>query len=81
MQHPSPTPLNRSPRTRWGRLGHLLQTSWTHVARFMVLRPQAASPQAIDPANQPYSTNARFHPYLPASAEQRDWLERVYHQS
>ena len=47
----------------------------------MVLRPQAASPQAIDPANQPYSTNARFHPYLPASAEQRDWLERVYHQS
>lgn len=67
--------------TRLRTVWQLLQTGSKAVAKFMVHRPQSAFPQGVPPSIQRYSEKAKLYPYLPASEEQRDWLEHLYQQS
>ncbi|MBE9059632.1 hypothetical protein [cf. Phormidesmis sp. LEGE 11477] len=66
-------PVGQSSRTQSNK------TLWKSILRFMVQRPQASAQSSIVMAKDRYSAKASLYPYLPASEEQRDWLERIYH--
>ncbi len=74
---------NRLPRPPEQRLGPLLQSCYSAIARFMVHRPQLSAAQGSAQSSQMspeqrYSAKAALYPYLPSDEEQRDWLERLY---
>lgn len=46
--------------------------------RFMVHRPQPSAGSPALTAKQRYGAKSSLYPYLPASEEQRDWLEQLY---
>ncbi len=58
-----------------------LQSIWTSVTNFMVLRSPISSEAKRDLSQHSYNVKAGLYPYLPPSEEQRDWLGKVYDQS
>ncbi|MEO0488455.1 MAG: hypothetical protein AAF215_24420 [Cyanobacteria bacterium P01_A01_bin.123] len=70
------THVNRS-RTLW----QSLRTGWKAFARFMVHPPQVFAQLESNSSYYRDSAKARFYAYLPPSEEQRDWLDKIYHQS
>ena len=54
-----------------------LHKHWKRLASFMVLPEEAGS----EPLGKRYAAKTRLYPYLPATEEARDWLEKIYQKS
>lgn len=61
------------------KLSKLLQTAWQNVSAFMTSKSEHTQ-QSNDWGNT-HGWKQRTYAYLPAIEEERDWLEKIYHQS
>ncbi|MGB3295095.1 MAG: hypothetical protein WBB01_19100 [Phormidesmis sp.] len=54
-----------------------LYRQWQRLTSFMVM-PEDALPTQSE---KRYASKTRLYPYLPATEEARDWLEKIYQKS
>ena len=59
--------------------GQSIKDLWKATRRFMVQRPRASAQSPTIAAKDRYSSKAGLYAYLSDNEEQRDWLERIYH--
>ena len=62
------------------KLSKLFQTAWQKVSAFMTYKSEVHTQQSNDVWWNTYAWKQRTYAYLPAIAEKRDWLEKIYHQ-
>lgn len=62
------------------KLSNLFQTAWQNVSAFMTSKSEHTQ-QSDDVWWNTYGWKQRIYAYLPAIEEERDWLEKIYHQS
>lgn len=61
------------------KLYKLVQTVWQNVSDFMTYKSEHTQ-QSHEVWWNTYGWKQRTYAYLPAIEEERDWLEKVYHQ-
>ena len=62
------------------KLYNLFQAAWQNVSVFMISKSEHTQ-QSNDVWWNPYGRKQRIYAYLPVIEEERDWLEKIYHQS
>lgn len=65
--------------TNAGKLYNLFQTAWQNVSAFMISKSEHAQ-QSDNVWWNTYGWKQRTYVYLPAIEEERDWLEKIYHE-